>query len=946
MGWGNNERGPTGWLDVENLMNSKRNTGRQYVKSVRIFKQQSDEKKGVDTLTAVVEFRNATISEDFRNGLFLEQYIDEKGKTEQYPPGAVRPHPKINVGMNAVVDNYRVGKILEKQYNVTKKVLGASAAATAMLSLSTQRTIHQAKHGKVPSTPVVPFEEDTEDESLCYGVVEHPINSDPSPATDSESWSVTTVVKIGAAMISLIVRAVERDATLNGAILKIDRSERIEKIGGRYTKIKTGVLGMKRDGVLDELISSPRAWRGGTSADTMPTIIPPKPWEDLNSGAFQMIKKSAIRAKGNFREVEGIFDNGTAKQKEDFRDTLSVLSMLGNIPWTINRPVAMVAHHIWTSDKSNRRDYDTIRNQVGMPSQKSIVPESLQKNEPMLSEPLARATPTETHGSLGPLTVKFSHNASQISPIQKFERKQKDQKKAESERYSLMRDMDYKIHMARDLSQLSEFYYPHSMDFRGRAYPMHPHLQHMGGDVARGMLSFKRAKPLGERGLRWLKIHLANLCGENKISLDEREEWVQRHADDVWDSAERPIDGRRWWMQQEEPFQVLATCIEIRNAEMHPNGPEQYLCRLPVHQDGSCNGLQHYAAMGRDALGGAAVNLTSAEHPNDVYSKVMDRVKAKVEKTATSGEGRMSELASKLLPEVNRKLVKQTVMTSVYGVTWIGARDQIESRLRERGWPAGLERREVARYATDMTMSGLAELFQDARNVMAWLGTCASITSKNWKFEKGGIEIDPEEVDEKEFRKRSFNPMVRTRDVEMCKQRELHSNADREKEEIEWVDDPNLHIGQPMRWTTPMGMVCVQPYRKVDNKKINTVLQTISVDIHSEALPVVSAKQRSAFAPNYVHSIDSAHMMKTAEECIGRGMDFAGVHDSFWTHPCSVDEMNVVLRDKFVEVHKEPLLEKLKAELEERHPHLAFPPVPKFGDLDLEEVRNSMYFFS
>lgn len=36
------------------------------------------------------------------------------------------------------------------------------------------------------------------------------------------------------------------------------------------------------------------------------------------------------------------------------------------------------------------------------------------------------------------------------------------------------------------------------------------------------------------------------------------------------------------------------------------------------------------------------------------------------------------------LGQVDRKLVKQTVMTSVYGVTYIGARDQIKRRLKER----------------------------------------------------------------------------------------------------------------------------------------------------------------------------------------------------------------------------------------------------------------------
>lgn len=35
--------------------------------------------------------------------------------------------------------------------------------------------------------------------------------------------------------------------------------------------------------------------------------------------------------------------------------------------------------------------------------------------------------------------------------------------------------------------------------------------------------------------------------------------------------------------------------------------------------------------------------------------------------------------------QVDRKLVKQTVMTSVYGVTFVGAREQIKRRLEEKG---------------------------------------------------------------------------------------------------------------------------------------------------------------------------------------------------------------------------------------------------------------------
>ena len=53
------------------------------------------------------------------------------------------------------------------------------------------------------------------------------------------------------------------------------------------------------------------------------------------------------------------------------------------------------------------------------------------------------------------------------------------------------------------------FYFPHSIDFRGRAYPIHAYLNHLGHDVNRGMLQFARAQPLGERGLYWLHLQVA-----------------------------------------------------------------------------------------------------------------------------------------------------------------------------------------------------------------------------------------------------------------------------------------------------------------------------------------------------------------------------------------------------------------------------------------------------
>lgn len=95
------------------------------------------------------------------------------------------------------------------------------------------------------------------------------------------------------------------------------------------------------------------------------------------------------------------------------------------------------------------------------------------------------------------------------------------------------------------------FYLPHNLDFRGRAYPLPPHLNHMGNDLSRGLLLFAKAKPLGtyptrfrrryrgtdgcagERGLRWLKIHLANLYGYDKATFDERVVWVDQRIEQI-----------------------------------------------------------------------------------------------------------------------------------------------------------------------------------------------------------------------------------------------------------------------------------------------------------------------------------------------------------------------------------------------------------------------------
>ncbi len=118
------------------------------------------------------------------------------------------------------------------------------------------------------------------------------------------------------------------------------------------------------------------------------------------------------------------------------------------------------------------------------------------------------------------------------------------------------------------------------------------------------------------------------------------------------------------------------------NAALNSPDPHAYECALPVHQDGTCNGLQHYAALGGDARGARQVNLDTTNRPSDVYTYVANMVEKRMQEDLERGHNNMARI---LIGKVSRKVVKQTVMTTVYGVTFVGAREQIDRQLRDRG---------------------------------------------------------------------------------------------------------------------------------------------------------------------------------------------------------------------------------------------------------------------
>ncbi|KAJ2542943.1 DNA-directed RNA polymerase, partial [Coemansia sp. RSA 1933] len=345
---------------------------------------------------------------------------------------------------------------------------------------------------------------------------------------------------------------------------------------------------------------------------------------------------------------------------------------------------------------------------------------------------------------------------------------------------------------------------------------------------------------------------------------------------------------------------------------------------LHIHQDGTCNGLQHYAAMGRDIKGAKEVNLYPSDRPQDVYSGILNVVIRRIDEDIEKGV----EHARKLQNHLTRKVVKQTVMTNVYGVTLIGAKEQIANRLRELEDSEGnlrfgvLEVNGLAMYVARKIFESLGEMFTQAQQIQNWLNEAASRIAKSmpaaalveWKER---VAKDKEAKVKLNAAKRAAKDNGGVLDVDTILEirPDLGPGSKRRKR----MDKLSTKPMTTVTWTTPIGLTVTQPYRRLTHRQITTQLQSIAIyDTHMPS-PVNSQKQKTAFPPNFVHSLDAAHMVLSAIQCKVAGLVFASVHDSYWTHACDIDKMNDILREQFVQLHECDIMVNLKSELEKRY---------------------------
>lgn len=396
----------------------------------------------------------------------------------------------------------------------------------------------------------------------------------------------------------------------------------------------------------------------------LPMVTPPLPWSDGQAGGYVRLRPPFVVTQQPLHR--------RLMAEHDLGDVFRAINAINAPGRRINRRMLEAVERI----------YDEGGGQVGIPLKHNVpVPDRIDAG----SEAEAKANRADR-------AEAFKMNK-EILP-------------------SLRQTFLLQLGVARKFRNRSAIYFPHRPDFRGRIYPKPQPLNHQGPDLCRGLLEWAKPVEATASGMRWIRIHAANCFGMDKLRLDERVQWSEAHRAEMVRCARDPADTD-WWRSAESPLQFLAACMAI-------DDPEQ-AAHLTVDIDGKCNGLAHYAALGRDPRGAAETSLIDANEPGDIYSTVTALAHRAIKAEAEGG----LDLARALLPLVQRAVCKRPVMTYVYGVTFYGASTHIRDTLRELGLaPEWIT--QGSRHLARHILSAVESVCSQAAEIMAWLRDIAA----------------------------------------------------------------------------------------------------------------------------------------------------------------------------------------------------------------------------
>jgi DNA-directed RNA polymerase len=439
----------------------------------------------------------------------------------------------------------------------------------------------------------------------------------------------------------------------------------------------------------------------------------------------------------------------------------------------------------------------------------------------------------------------------------------------------------------------STFWHVWCMDYRGRCYAVDRILDPQGSELEKALHVAEKAVPVGQSGIRELKIALLTAMGDDKISLKCRLE----KASSLLESGilEKWVLGTDdGWKQADEPFFTLTYANEL--VKWKASGYDYNMkSAVFVTVDASCSGLQLAAGCQADNTLASLVNMSKNDSVGDLYSAVGRSV-------YDAYEGPLKDRV------LSRKLWKRPTMCTLYSLTFIGAWKYIREELDKDAWIAewgyrtvvnkfGKEEQEITQeYKDEITV--LTHLFRDT--AMAAVAPSAySILSvvKSWASDVCASES---------FKETKF-----------------------------------------IKWTAPSGMIVNQKKMVLKERPVRATLSDKGSVRHNMYKPtdkVATGKHELSIVANLIHSMDAAVMWGVVRGMSLRNMPMLHCHDAFGTVPGHAAEMGEIIREIFLDVVIDNPLESVKKELEGRY-NVELQDLPAQGDLDVSVILDSPHAF-
>lgn len=585
--------------------------------------------------------------------------------------------------------------------------------------------------------------------------------------------------------------------------------------------------------------------------ERFPTIVTPKDWTEPRGGGYYTKHQPAltfVKTNNNnyLDELKSI----------NIQNVYDAVNICQKTPFVINRKILKVQKHFWEQGHA-------VGSIPGdMQDEKPIKPSEEQlKDKDMLRR--YKAAMTIWYGEVE------RHKSKQIQCAKTFE----------------LADKFYNY----------KFYFPYQLDFRGRLYATTAFLNPQGADYQKALLTFANSKPIhddeqGHKAAGWLMIHGANTYGYDKCDYQERIEFIIQHEEQIEECSKDPFGCKFWHNNVSDPWQFLAFCFEYTAFKNYGYG---YESSLPISLDATCSGLQHFSASIRSSVTGKQVNMVPNKIPADIYQKVADNVKLRLEKDT-------HEFAQKWLKYgIDRAITKRPTMTICYGsrqYSWSNFINEIVTKKKEIGHdqPFGDKLLKANNYLAKIMWDVASEVIEAATKVMKWLQTVARIASQE---------------------------------------------------------------GIPIVWYTPMGFPVQQAYENYKPLQIQTRLMgkvfrpQLKVPNNNLDNKWDKRKQSAGVSPNFVHALDSCHLQMTLCHAFDQGINnFSMVHDSYGTLAADTESLTMRCRETFVDLYKShDVLIEFRNDIIRMLPESkreTVPMPPEKGDLDITGVLDSEFFFS